>query len=99
MIAKIEYEFSAVIWQYSAPGGWYFVTLPGKLAKEIRKNLQWQEEGWGRLKAVAKVHDYNWQTSIWFDKKYDSYLLPIKAEIRKKFNLQNGNIIRVTILI
>jgi hypothetical protein len=99
MIGKIEYGFSAEIWKYSSPGGWYFVTLPRKLSKEIRENMQWQEEGWGRLKVIAKIQDNEWTTSIWFDKNINSYLLPLKAEIRKKCNLQNAKKIQVTIWI
>ena len=28
-----------------------------------------------------------WKTAIWFDTKQDTYLLPLKAEIRKKENI------------
>jgi hypothetical protein len=64
MFGKIEYESSAEIWQYSSPGGWYFVTLPEEMAKEIRGTIQWQEEGWGRIKVIAKVNNNQWKTSI-----------------------------------
>jgi hypothetical protein len=96
---KIEYEFSAEVWQYSSPGGWYFVSVPGKLAKEIRGNLQWQEEGWGRLRVIAKVGDNQWITSIWFDTRRNTYLLPLKAEIRNKSDIRVADKIDVTIWI
>ena len=64
MITKIKYEFSAKIWQHSAPGGWYFVSLPVELSNEIRENLKWQEEGWGRLKASAKIGNSEWNTLL-----------------------------------
>ncbi len=88
MITKIKYEFSAKIWQHSAPGGWYFVTLPVELSNEIRENLKWQEEGWGRLKASAKIRNSEWNAAIWFDTKHHTYLLPIKAEIRRKEKIE-----------
>lgn len=87
MTGKIKYEFSALIWQHDAPGGWYFLSLPATISKEIRQNLKWQEEGWGRLKATAKIGNFTWETAIWFDTKRSIYLLPLKAEIRKKENL------------
>ena len=46
MDGKIRYDFSAKIWKHSSTGGWFFVSLPGDLSREIRKNLKWQEEGW-----------------------------------------------------
>ena len=43
MRSKIKYTFTASVWQHSAPGGWYFVSLPQATALEIRQQLQWQE--------------------------------------------------------
>jgi hypothetical protein len=94
---KLKYHFSNKLWQHSAPGGWYFITLPETLAKEIRETLKWQEEGWGRLKVIAKIDDYEWKTAIWFDTKLNTYLLPVKSEIRKRGNLEIGKIIEVSI--
>ncbi|WP_281228808.1 DUF1905 domain-containing protein [Flavobacterium aquiphilum] len=97
MDGKIKYEFSAKTWQHQGPNGWYFVSLPIAMAKEIRENLKWQEEGWGRLKAVAKIGNSKWETAIWFDTKLNTYLLPLKAEIRKKEKIQKGDDITTTI--
>ena len=49
--------------------------------------MKWQEEGWGRLKATAKIGNSQWETAIWFDTKRKTYLLPLKADIRKKENI------------
>lgn len=87
----IKYEFTSEIWQYAGQAGWYFISLPNDLAKEIRENLKWQEEGWGRLKATAKIGESVWQTAIWFDTKRNTYLLPLKAEIRSKEQLKTGD--------
>lgn len=97
MEGKIKYEFSAKLWQHAAPGGWHFISLPTKLAKEIRENLKWQEEGWGRLKAKAEIGSNKWETAIWFDTKKNTYLLPVKAEIRKKERLETEKNIEVII--
>ncbi|MEQ8624603.1 MAG: DUF1905 domain-containing protein [Vicingaceae bacterium] len=97
MKAKINYHFSNKIWRHHLAGGWYFISLPSNLSKEIRQQLQWQEEGWGRMKATAQVNWSSWDTAIWFDKKHNTYLLPLKADIRKKAGLQLGDRVEVTI--
>jgi hypothetical protein len=84
----VQYEFTASPWQYPAEMGWIFISLPKELAKEIRDNLQFLEEGWGRMKVTAKVGNTEWETAIWFDTKHDTYLLPLKAEIRKKEKIE-----------
>ncbi|MEO8239414.1 MAG: DUF1905 domain-containing protein [Flavobacterium sp.] len=97
MSGKIKYEFSEKSWQHSSPGGWYFVSLPKEMSKEIRGMLRSEEEGWGRLKAVAKIGNSEWKTAIWFDSKKEIYLLPLKAEIRRKENIEDGKQIEVFI--
>jgi Domain of unknown function (DUF1905) len=95
----IKYAFSSTVWKYSGAAGWHFVSLPAELAKEIRDHLKWQEEGWGRIKAVAKVGKSEWDTAIWFDTKMNTYLLPLKAEIRNKEDLKTGDSKTITLWI
>lgn len=99
MQGRIKYEFSGHIWKYNAANGWYFVSLPVDMSKEIRNGLQWQEEGWGRMKVTAIVKNISWETAIWFDTKKNTYLLPLKAEIRKKGGLKLDDIVSLNILI
>ena len=86
----IKFEFSAKVYQYSSSvemSGWTFVSLPKEMSIEIRDNFKWLEQGWGRMKVTAKIGDSEWQTAVWFDTKQDTYLLPLKAQIRKKENI------------
>ena len=89
----IEYTFSAEIW-YS---GWYFVALPQDFASEIRGNFQSLEEGWGRLKVTAKIGNSEWKTAIWFDTKRQTYLLPIKKEVRTREKIGIGAAVPITL--
>lgn len=97
MNAKIKYQFTAQPWQHQGPGGWYFVTLPTEMSAEIRTHLKEFEEGWGRLKARAQINQHLWDTAIWFDTKTQSYLLPLKADVRKKEVIFVGTPIEVTL--
>ena len=99
MNGKIKYEFSASTWQYSGPGGWYFISVQEDISQEIRENLKWQEEGWGRLKVNAEIGSSNWKTAIWFDTKRNTYLLPLKADVRKKEKIESGKDIEIIICI
>jgi hypothetical protein len=94
---KISHTFTAPLWQHPAQRGWYFVSLPVELSNEIRENLKWQEEGWGRLKTSAKIGNSEWKTAIWFDTKHHTYLLPIKTEIRRKEKIDLNQIIELLI--
>ena len=97
MEGKIKYFFSVKLWKSSAPGGWHFVSLPTKISKEIRSNLKWQEEGWGRMRVVAQIDDIKWDTAIWYDSKIETYLLPIKSKIRTKLSLKIDEVVEMVI--
>jgi hypothetical protein len=99
----MKYDFTSTFRKYKEDDacGWNFLFMPEELAKEIRENFKWREEGWGRMKVTAKIGGSEWKTSIWFDTKHDTYLLPVKAEIRKKekIEMEAGKEIRITIWI
>lgn len=100
----MEYEFIGTFRKYKEEenmGGWNFLFMPNDLAKEIRLNHKHQEEGWGRMKVTAKIGNTEWKTSVWFDTKNGTYLLPIKADIRKneKIDMKEGNEAKVTIYV
>ena len=99
---KIKYEFTAKTYQCSSSndmGGWTFVSLPKELSTEIRDNFKHLEEGWGRMKVTAKLGNSEWQTAIWFDTKQDTYLLPLKAKIKKQENVLLDEDVEVSILV
>ncbi len=101
-IHGIKYEFSAKVYQYSTSAdmtGCTLVSLPNKMSIEIRDNFKHLEEGWGRMKVTAKIGNSEWQTAIWFDTKHDTYLLPLKAAIRKKEKIVLNEDTNITILI
>jgi hypothetical protein len=93
----LQYEFTAIPWQHTGAGGWLFVAIPPDLAHEIRAHLKSEEEGWGRLKATAHIGKSTWATAIWFDTKWQTYLLPLKADVRKKEDLKVGHTYSITI--
>ncbi len=95
----IKYEFDAKPWLYDGPSAWHFISLPVEFAQEIRACLKSEEEGWGRLKVTAKIGKTEWKTAIWFDTKSNTYLLPLKAEVRKSEPIEIGRLTKTTIWI
>jgi len=94
---KISHTFTAPLWQHPAQRGWYFVALPTDLSQEMRSQAKPFEEGWGRLNTSAKIGNSEWNTAIWFDTKHHTYLLSIKAEIRRKEKIDLNQILEPSI--
>lgn len=97
-IEKFEYTFKGKIWKYRGKGGWFFVTIPKALAKKIRDVHHVSEEGWGRLKTSATINNTTWNTSIWYDTKIGSYIIPVKAIVRKSESLTEGNLVKIDLI-
>ncbi|WP_052600757.1 DUF1905 domain-containing protein [Bacteriovorax sp. Seq25_V] len=97
-IEKFRYTFKGKIWKYQGKGGWYFVTIPKALAKKIRDVHYVSEEGWGRLKTSATINTTTWSTSIWYDTKIGSYIIPVKAIVRKSESLTDGSLVKIDLV-
>lgn len=92
-------EFEAEIWKYEGPGGWHFVTLPGDVGFQIKAENAGRAPGWGMVKVRATVKGISVETSVFPDKKSGSYLLPLKASMRKAAKLAAGDAIRIRLQI
>lgn len=99
MPLSISYTIYATPWLHIGKAAWHFISLPQNISTEIRQLFQHEEEGWGRLKVTACIGIHEWKTAIWYDSKHRTFLLPIKAEIRKKCAIQENREIEILIRI
>lgn len=97
MLTPYTVTFTAEVWLY--PGetaSWHFITLPRKESDAIKLRSGPTRRGWGALKVTATIRSTSWQTSI-FPDKTRGYLLPLKADVRKKEKLAVGQRVEVKI--
>jgi hypothetical protein len=97
MIPEIAFEFSATIWIYQGKAAWHFITLPTKTAKHIRGLISGPRRGWGAVRVKASIGDTSWATSIFPYKEVESYILPIKASVRKAEGIRVGDNVSVVL--
>ncbi len=81
---KSEYSIVGNVWLYQGSGAWHFVTIPKKISDEIKIRYRDLVRGWNSLRVRVTVGHTQWGTSIFYDKESSCYILPIKAEIRKR---------------
>lgn len=87
----------AGIWQCKGAGAWHFITLPHDDADVIRELYGRDARGFGSLRVQAVIGDVAWDTSIFPDSTSDSYVLPIKKDIRKRCDLHEGDVAAITL--
>lgn len=88
-----DYKMRARVWLYPGPAAWHFVTLPKKESTQIRSLFGKSQRGWGSLPVIATVGKTQWKTSIFADKSAGAYVLPLKADVRKKEGIVSDRMI------
>jgi hypothetical protein len=89
------FTFSAEAWQNPGAAGWHFVTLPPEVADEIRARTQ--QRPFGSVPVTATVGGTSWETSIFADTRSASYLLPLKADARRREGIAAGDRLTVSL--
>jgi hypothetical protein len=93
---KEHFIVTAKIWVYpSAVAQWHFITIPKKESQVITETYTAFKKGWGSLPVQATLNETTWNTSIFPDRKTGTYLLPLKALIRRKEDLEAGDTVTV----
>lgn len=92
---------TAPLWLWSGAGGsWHFVTIPDEQADEIRAAAFEVRRGFGSVRVQASVEDPRaaqaliWRTSV-FPQKAGGYLLPVKAEVRRRAAVAAGDTVTI----
>jgi hypothetical protein len=67
------------------------MSVPKKDGEGIKKHFGKKQRGWGSLPVVVTLGKTSWKTSIFPDKQSGSYLLPLKALVRKKEGIFSSN--------
>jgi hypothetical protein len=100
MATKHRYVCTGKIWLYPGESAaWHFVTLPKKEGVQIKEMYAPLRRGFGSLPVSVTIGKTTWDTSIFPDSRSGSYLLPLKAAVRKKEELLVDDSITFTLTI
>jgi hypothetical protein len=88
----LSFTFTAQCWLWhGGKAAWHFITLPQDKSEEIKffnenihGGISKKPRGWGAVRVQVTIKNTSWQTSIFPSKELKAYILPIKADVRKK---------------
>ena len=92
-----RYKIETELWVYPGPAPWHFVTVGREESREIKERYGKVRRGFGSIPVEVTIGETSWKTSIFPNSKDGTYLLPIKALVRKKENIYEGDIITVAL--
>ncbi len=87
---------TAPIWLWGeGKGSWHFLTVPEEEAVEIRAHsFGTSRRGFGSVRVAATINGVTWRTSV-FPQKSGGYILPIKADVRRRAGISAGDEVTV----
>ncbi|PCI30674.1 hypothetical protein COB52_01135 [Candidatus Kaiserbacteria bacterium] len=90
----MKYKERLKVWIFPGESAtWHFVGLNKKETKKIREKFKEFRRGFGSLPVEAKIGETKWKTSIFYSKESEQYILPLKAEVRRKEFIRPGEMI------
>lgn len=94
----MELTFLAEVWRYKGDSPWHFVTVPRELSAQLKAESAGSRKPFGSVRVTARIGRTRWQTSLFPDGRLDAYLLPLKADVRRREQIVDGMTVEVTLL-
>jgi hypothetical protein len=87
------FNFEATVIYWRGPSPFFYAPLPAKEAEEIRRIARLVTYGWGMIPVAASLNGVTFETALFA--KDGTYLLPLKAAVRKACGVTAGDVIAV----
>jgi hypothetical protein len=78
------------VWRHKGEAAWHFLTLPSDVADEIEFLSTDHRRGFGSVRVRVRIGSTEWSTSVFPDSARQSYVLPVKAAVRRTEDLHDG---------
>lgn len=78
-------------------GSWHFLTVPIEQAVEIKLQSIRPRGGFGSVKVEAAIGEVRWRTSLFPVSKTGEYVLPVKADVRRRAGIAAGDEVTVSL--
>lgn len=93
----VEIAFSAEVIHWRGPAPFLFAAVPEAHVGEVRHAARIASYGWGCVPAEAEVEGVVFTTALF--PRGETYLLPLKAAVRKAAGVELGDVVRVVMRI
>jgi hypothetical protein len=99
----LSFSFVGKCWLWhGGKAAWHFISLPQDKSEEIKffnENMHEKTRGWGAVRVQVTIGATTWETSVFPSSELKAYILPVKADVRKKENIVVGSEVKVKLKI
>lgn len=92
-----KYTTKEEVCLYPGMAAWHFVGVDKKHSADIKEKFASKKRGFGSVPVEVTIGKTKWKTSIFPDKRSGTYLMPLKADVRRKEGIRAKDKITFTI--
>ncbi len=97
---NLTYQFTSELFVWSGgQANWYFIRMPVAQSRELREQMDGLTNGFGSIRVEATIEESTWRTSVFPESTTGSYLLPVKKQIRKAAEIEDGDTLEVLLTV
>ena len=90
-----SFEVKGKVWRYQGEGAWHFVYVPKDLSQRIKDATRNKKKvGFHFIRVKATIGKTSWTTTL-FPTKDGPYLIAIKADVRHKEGIAEGDSVKI----
>jgi len=93
----VQFRFEAPVIYWRGPSPFFFAAVPAQHADELRQVARIVTYGWGMVPVEARIAEVIFNTALY--PKDETYLLPLKADVRRKADITAGDLITVDLTV
>ncbi len=77
---------------------WHFLPVPKEISLRINEQVP-NRRGFGSVPVEVTIGETTWQTSIFPDSQSSTFILPVKAKVRKVEDIEAGESVTFTLVL
>lgn len=94
----MDWTFDAEVWLWKSDAAWHFITVPHDVADEI-EDMPLNRGGFGSVRVEVTIGSSTWRTSLFPSKEHETFILPLKKQVRSAEGLGVGDTCSVTLAV
>lgn len=94
-----RFRFSAPLFKTEGTGAWVMLALPFEQADAIDEVAHGQRHGFGSVRVEARIGATTWRTSLFPDRRRESFVMGVKRAVREAEGLDVGDVADVEVML
>ena len=95
---KYKVRSEVVLWP-GEQGAWHFGHVDKKQSALIKERYRGPRRGFGGIRVAVTLGKTKWEPSVFPDSRSGTYILPLKASVRRAEGIQAGDTVTFTLAI